>query len=378
MPDAPDAPAVPSDPDRSVVVVGVVAGPGAPADLARQLLPELQRELDAQEPEVWWRLELRVEEPAEPPATSAELIDATREMLLDADWDLALCLTDLPLRDGRRTVVAHASPVQGVGVLSIPALGPVHARRRAHARLLHLVDELVGNDEDTDREDRVRRLRQLAAEEDAGTGGVRFTARLLTGNLSLLAAMVWANQPWQLTVGLSRALVGSLAAGVFALVTPDLWLLADAYGTGRMVLLTVLSLVALAATLVIGAELWERAEHRRNRRQVTLLNIATTATVVIGVASFYVVLLVLALLASVLLVEAGLHGETLGHPVDLADTLKLAWLTSSLATAGGALGAGLETDESVRRAAYTRRPRPGSGSGSAEAAGPDASGEPAG
>ena len=51
------------------------------------------------------------------------------------------------------------------------------------------------------------------------------------------------------------------------------------------------------------------------------------------------------------LLQAGLT-----HEVHLSDYVELAWLTSSLATVGGALGAGLETDEAVRDAAYTYQP----------------------
>ena len=50
------------------------------------------------------------------------------------------------------------------------------------------------------------------------------------------------------------------------------------------------------------------------------------------------------------LLEAGI-----GHAVRFGDYMKLAWLTSSLATLGGALGAGLDSDDVVRAAAYTYR-----------------------
>jgi hypothetical protein len=74
------------------------------------------------------------------------------------------------------------------------------------------------------------------------------------------------------------------------------------------------------------------------------------------VLSLYAALFVLALLGALLLVIDPLFTEALGHPAGLTDHLELAWLISSLATVGGALGAGLESDESVREAAYSYRP----------------------
>ncbi len=106
---------------------------------------------------------------------------------------------------------------------------------------------------------------------------------------------------------------------------------------------------------MVGAELWERPRHCRVRKQVLLFNLATTATVVIGVLTFYAVLFLFALAGALLLVVAPLFAEGLGHPGHLSDYLELAWLTCSLATVGGALGAGLESDDAVPEAAYTYR-----------------------
>jgi hypothetical protein len=338
------------------IAVGLVAAPGAPADVARWLTGELSARLAAEHGEVGWRLHPVEDGLVRPPADDAEIVAAARTMLLAREWDLALCLTDLPLAVARRPVVGHASPVHGVAVLSLPALGALGLRRRALDTSLGLLRALLGEsapDGAADRRAMGRRLRDLAGDQEGL--GVRFTARVLTGNLRLLLGMVRANRPWRLTVRLSRALTAALAAGVFALVSSDVWRSAVSFGWARLLVLAVGSVAAIAVTLVVGAGLWERGASPQVRKQVALFNLATTATVVIGVLSLYLALFLLSLGGAGLLVVPALFAAGVGHPVHLPDYLELAWLTCSLATVGGALGAGLETDEAVREAAYTYR-----------------------
>ncbi|MGY1604928.1 hypothetical protein [Geodermatophilus sp. SYSU D00815] len=335
------------------LVVGLVAAPGSPADLATRLAGDLAAELSARHPEVRWRVPVVEDGLVRPPADDAEIVAAARDRLLAEDWDLVLCLTDLPIGVAGRPVVAHASPVHGVGVLSLPALGPVGLHKRALSTAGGLVRALLGDDDEDGAGGMGRRLRELATDQ---AEGVRFTTRVLTGNLRLLLGMVRANRPWRPAAGLTRALTAAIAAGVFALVTSDIWRLADRFGAVRLTAVAVGSVVAISVTLVVGARLWERAPVRGARKQVALFNLATSATVAIGVLSLYLALFALALAGALLLVVPPLFAEGLGHPARLSDYLELAWLTSSLATVGGALGAGLESDEAVREAAYTYRP----------------------
>ncbi|MCW2953517.1 MAG: hypothetical protein JWQ48_2687 [Conexibacter sp.] len=326
---------------------------------------------------------------AETGRAPTEIIDAARRRMLEEGWDLAIVLTDLPLRAGRRPVVADVSATHGVGLVSLPALGPLGLRRRVREAVLRLVEGLVGEslelrldgdgDGAGDEEDRVarrrrvaRRLVELAAPErrvvpDDDDIDVGFVAAVVRGNLRLLAGMVRANRPWRLIARLSRALAAAVAAVVFALVTSDIWRVADALSWPRLTLLTLLSVSAIVAFLIVSHGLWERAARARDREQAILFNFATTTTLTLGVLCLYVALLALALAGAALMVDGDVMAEQIGHRVGLVTYAKLAWLASSLATVAGALGAGLESDAAVREAAYgyrperqTERDRPGS------------------
>jgi len=182
-----------------VVQVGLVAAPGAPAELAGWLAGELGTALASAHPQVRWEVRAVEDGLVQPPADDDEIVAATRRRLLAEDWDLALALTDVPLEVDRRPVVGSASPVHGVALLSLSALGAVGLRKRALQTALGLVRTLLHTAEDAD--DRAamgRRLRELATDPAEADAGVAFTARVLTGNLRLLLGMVRANRPWRL------------------------------------------------------------------------------------------------------------------------------------------------------------------------------------
>ncbi len=168
--------------------------------------------------------------------------------------------------------------------------------------------------------------------------------------------MLRANRPWRLALRLMRALAVAFAAGVFALVTSDIWRLAHYLGPLRLTVICLGSVAGIAVTIVVTTGLWERSPHPAAREQVALFNIVTAATVGIGVAALYMALFIAMLAAALLLVPGNLLSLVLGHRAGVADQVSLAWLATSIATLGGALGAVLETPETVREAAYTYQP----------------------
>jgi hypothetical protein len=348
------------------IVLGIVGDPGAAFSLAQELFEtELHCELNERLPGARWCIEVLEHRLVQPPATDAELVKAARKTLLKKGWDVVICLTDLPLHVEQRPVLAHANPVRNVAIVSVPALGAMGARHRIRETIVRLLVRLIAGSVELHgpkghgagrayRRVTVQRVRELGS--DPADEAFFYTARVLTGNLTLISGMVAANQPWLLSLRLSRALTGAVAAGVFGLLTADIWRLSDAYGWPRLAGTALVSIIATVATLIIGAELWEPTVTRKVRQQVVLFNIVTTITVLIGVTFLYCALYILALIGSFWFVVPQVWKDQVGHPASLRDYFELAWLISSLAMVGGALGAALESDDAVRDAAYVQRP----------------------
>jgi hypothetical protein len=358
-------------PSQETVVVGLLAAPGFAYELAEDLAPELPSLLSRRFQRTGWQVDLRPEPVAAASDDDVDLIETAHERMLTEGWQLAVCLTDFPVHIGNRPVTAYASAAYGVGLVSVPALGPVNLEDHLRDAVLRLIEGLLGEtvDEPGDVGDRERHARLRRRLEDLSSLSIdhaevnedrtiRFVAAVGLGNVRLLLGMVRANRPWRLVGGLSRAVVGALGTDIFGVASPGVWMIADGMGWARLLGVGLTSIVVICASLVTAHRLWRRtySDRPEARARIVLFNLTTALTVGIGVLTLYLALLLANFGVATVLITSGVLERQLGHPTGLGSYVALAWLVTSLATLGGALGAALENDRSVREAAYGYRP----------------------
>lgn len=149
----------------------------------------------------------------------------------------------------------------------------------------------------------------------------------------------------------------AFATGAYGLIFPTLWKLSDAYHWPRFILLMATLMIAMVAWIIIAHGLWEPARKARSPRMARLYNTVTVLTLSIAVVVYYACLWGLFIPAVAIFVTTSLLAEQLGHPIGLASYIMLAWLATSVATVAGAIGAGLEDENTVRNATYGYRQR---------------------
>jgi len=173
-----------------------------------------------------------------------------------------------------------------------------------------------------------------------------------------VAGMVLANRPWQLVRDLPKVLVTSLATATFLVVSSSSWPLADQLGAFRLGVLCVIAVGALATWLVVAHGLWNQPTDEATRGQVARANAATILTLFFGLLFAYLVLFVVLLAATKLVIPSGYYESTLGHATTFGDFAALSWFICSVATVGGAIGSGLETDDDVHETVTRYRVEP--------------------
>lgn len=357
-----------SGPERPEIVVGLVATPpDHPARVTARLRADLADRLaERVDADVRWTVREGWGEVAPRRDGGADaLLDDLARRRTDGGWDVAICLTDLPLHTDRVPLVAQTSAQRRAAVVSLPALG-----LRQLQSVCTVVPDLVGrlltdaadqrvppaSWEPAELSGRVTAVQRLVGAGDAGE--LRYVASRLTGRVRLLTGMVRANRPERALLGLSKLLVGAFGTAAFALTTSNIWQMGDALGPVRLTVIMLLGLTALVTWLIIAHDLWEKPDRDTAPELARMFNWGTILTLALATAVSYFVLFVGTTLAAALLIDTSVLQQTLQRPAHATDYLTLAWIISSLATVGGAIGSGLEDEETVRAAAYGYHPEP--------------------
>jgi hypothetical protein len=238
-------------------------------------------------------------------------------------------------------------------MVSLPALG-LSQLRTVRAVVPGLVGALLADGPGAT--GRIAVIKRVIDQDDAGE--VRYVASRWTGQARLLTGMVRANRPGRALLGLSKLLVGAFGTAAIALTTNTIWQMGDALGLLRLTVVMLLGLTGLVAWLIVAHDLWEKPDRDTPADLARMFNLGTILTLTLATAVSYVVLFLGTLLAAALLIDTSVLEQTLQRPAGATDYLTLAWIVSSLATVGGAIGSGLEDEETVRTAAYGHHPDP--------------------
>lgn len=317
----------------TTIHVGLVADPASPTKVARRV--SHLESTGARDGDSW-----DIEVVSEPFTTGSEdLVTAVARLGDHArqhDWDLVVGLTELPLRDDNGYLVVATDSQQRTAVLSLPALGGLRMNARARAE----VHALIAGMADPIPQDEQRVLLPR-----------------VTGRWRLLLGMVLANRPWLLVPGLKSALVAALATGAIATINSTVWQLAVSMSWWRLTIATIASVALVVGWLIVDGQLWDRPENdsAQARERSRLYNTSTLISLTAGVLICYLALYVVNLGWAMFVLDPAVVSGYLPASLGFGDLLVLTWFVASAATIGGALGSGLESDEAIRAAAYSKR-----------------------
>lgn len=370
-------------------VVGLIPAPEMSAEIAEQVTDQLPELLaNYVDDRLSWEVQLVVDPLIGAAEASNDIIENILEYKRHQQWDYAICITDLPIRKHGRFVIAETSTMHGVAMISLPAFGITAIRRRLSEAILQLVSELHHGSSEEDRARQEQRteqsykvheslrgkgawqllgrrlyeklfpIRRVTLSGEGESFDVRFIAdSWLNGNLRILAGMVRANRPWTIFPSFKGVIAVAFATGAYGLVFPTLWQLSNNYGWPRLVLLMGVAMTAMIAWIILAHTLWESIRSAPSPHLVRLYNTVTVLTLSTGVIFYYAILFGLFCFAVLVFIPANMLEAQIGHTAGLINYTALAWLATSIATIAGALGAGLEDEETVRNATYGYRQR---------------------
>lgn len=349
-----------SDDGGDTITIGLVPSPGLPEEIANDISDELARVLgESVDSDVRWVVRVVPDPITGSNVETPDLLEELGTLAHTDAWDYTIALTDLPVRRNKKIVIADASRDQRAGWISIPALGAIRLRHKVRRITIQLVEDLyVAPGEDDIEND------ELLHAEEASRGDtsdaeemidVRYVSRSRFAIVHLLGGMVYANEPWTIFPSFKTTAVTAVATGSYGLIFASMWELGEHSSIIRLIVLSLVAMSLLGAWIIVAHGLWQPHSGASSQFLTTLYNATTVITIGTGVLFAYVMIYLVLLFESAIFMPPSLLTSRLEMPVDALNYVTATWVTTSVATLAGALGAGLEDTDRVRRATFSWR-----------------------
>lgn len=367
--------------NKNELSLGIVTAPGITTRLSEKFKDNLKDILDE-----WftndnaWSINIVVDHITGAAENADKIMHQAIKIREDHEWDYVISLTDLPLFYEKSVVLSDINRQQCAAQVSLPAFGAFPTANKVKKTLVHITKELYFNQHTMENMElnqhgigiknkvtkeksfqfikntfKFNTIERRELDEDENFS-VRFLVQpKWTGKFKVLAGMTAANSPWSIMPSFKRVIGLAFATGCYMLIFNTLWQLSGLYGMPRFITLMITAMTAMVTWIIFAHNLWEKKQNYKSQKLRFMYNITTIMTLTISVMLFYISMFLLFSIAVIIFVPADIFKEVLNHDVTLLDYIKLAWLVTSAATVAGAIGAGLENEESVKQVTYGYR-----------------------
>lgn len=347
--------------------VGIVAAPGAPDLLARQIrknLPDvLEEKVDS---EIEWEVGIFVDPLTGYAELIKELYEKTDEYYGQYEWDYTIFITDLPIYRDENIITIDINNGTDVGLISLPAFGWPPIRKST----LNTIVSIIKNVRDEEEREELTadfnsylktskvHYKETYFEETESGHSVYYLKDNWRGRLRLISGMSWANNPFNMMRSLSKVIALAFATGSFGMIFSTMWNLSNVFPTARLVAVSLLAVIAMSLWIIISHNLWEPVKGRRHQTVLKLYNGATLLTLLVSVMFYFAILFLMFLTGALVLlppdyVLANIDAERL----TIVFYIEVAWFATSLSTVVGAIGAGVQDKSLIRESTYGYRQR---------------------
>src|SRR3954447_24455595 len=133
------------DGTRRTLVVGLLADPDTPAEVAAKLVDTLPEVLGARvDSKITWDVRTMTHPVTASVQDPEDVLGAVADKTTDTDWDIGVYLTDLPMQHGEQPILADLDHDRRVAGLSLPGFGPFLQHHKVRHTIVRLVPALPG------------------------------------------------------------------------------------------------------------------------------------------------------------------------------------------------------------------------------------------